>query len=73
MTPVSYTHLDVYKRQEQITPKEYKERVLNNTITDVLQEYEIHPGDVFFLPAGRVHSIGAGAFIACLLYTSICV
>ena len=34
---------------EQITPKEYKERVLNNTITDVLQEYEIHPGDVFFL------------------------
>src|SRR3712207_8567183 len=49
---------------EEITPKEYKERVLNNTITDVLQEYEIHPGDVFFLPAGRVHSIGAGAFIA---------
>lgn len=44
---------------EQITPKEYKERVLNNTITDVLQEYEIKPGDVFFLPAGRVHSIGA--------------
>lgn len=28
---------------EQITPKEYKERVLNNTITDVLQEYEIKP------------------------------
>ena len=52
---------------EQITPKEYKERVLNNTITDVLQEYEIHPGDVFFLPAGRVHSIGAGSFIAELL------
>ena len=35
---------------EQITPKEYKERVLNNTITDVLQEYEIHPGDVKFNP-----------------------
>lgn len=49
---------------EQITPKEYKERVLNGTITEVLQEYEIHPGDVFFLPAGRIHSIGAGAFIA---------
>ena len=49
---------------EQITPKEYKDRVHNNTITDVLQEYEIHPGDVFFLPAGRIHSIGAGAFIA---------
>jgi len=55
---------------EQITPKEYKERVFNNTITDVLQEYEIHPGDVFFLPAGRIHSIGAGAFIAEIQQTS---
>lgn len=55
---------------EQITPKEYKERVQNNTITDVLAEYEIHPGDVFFLPAGRIHSIGAGAFIAEIQQTS---
>lgn len=55
---------------EQITPKEYKERVQNNTITDVLQEYEVHPGDVFFLPAGRIHSIGAGSFIAEIQETS---
>lgn len=55
---------------EAITPKEYKERVHNNTITDVLQEYEIHPGDVFFLPAGRIHSIGAGSFIAEIQQTS---
>src|SRR5699024_1077551 len=55
---------------EQITPIEYRDRVLNNTITDVLQEYEIHPGDVFFLPAGRIHSIGAGAFIAEIQQTS---
>ncbi|MGE4309180.1 type I phosphomannose isomerase catalytic subunit [Bacteroides sp.] len=55
---------------EQITPKEYKDRVYNNTITEVLQEYDIQPGDVFFLPAGRVHSIGAGAFIAEIQQTS---
>ncbi|NDV66217.1 type I phosphomannose isomerase catalytic subunit [Bacteroides sp. 224] len=55
---------------EEITSKEYKERVYNNTITDVLQEYDIHPGDVFFLPAGRIHSIGAGAFIAEIQQTS---
>ncbi|KAA6338568.1 Mannose-6-phosphate isomerase ManA [termite gut metagenome] len=54
----------------QITPKEYKERILNNTITGVLQEYEIQKGDVFFLPAGRIHSIGAGAFIAEIQQTS---
>lgn len=53
-----------------ITPKEYKERIYNNTITEVLEEYEIHSGDVFFLPAGRVHSIGAGAFIAEIQQTS---
>ena len=55
---------------KQITPQEYKERVLDDTITDVLQEYEIHPGDVFFLPAGLIHSIGAGAFIAEIQQTS---
>ena len=32
--------------------------------------YAIRPGDVFFLPAGRVHSIGAGAFIAEIQQTS---
>lgn len=55
---------------KEITPKEYKERVFDHTITDVLQEYEIAAGDVFFLPAGRVHSIGAGAFIAEIQQTS---
>ncbi len=55
---------------ESITPKEYKDRIHSNTITDVLQEYDIKGGDVFFLPAGRIHSIGAGAFIAEIQQTS---
>ena len=54
----------------EISPKEYKDRVYNNTITDVLQEYQIAAGDVFFLPAGRIHSIGAGSFIAEIQQTS---
>lgn len=54
----------------QISPREYKERIYNSTITDALQEYDIHKGDVFFLPAGRIHSIGAGAFIAEIQQTS---
>ena len=49
---------------KQVTPAEYAASVADNTITDILADYQIHPGDVFFLPAGRVHSIGAGAFIA---------
>ena len=55
---------------ESISPKEYKDRIHSNTITDVLQEYDIKGGDVFFLPAGRIHSIGAGAFIAEIQQTS---
>ena len=55
---------------KQVTPAEYAASVENNTITDLLTDYAIHPGDVFFLPAGRVHSIGAGAFIAEIQQTS---
>ena len=36
----------------------------------MLQEYDIHKGDLFFLPAGRIHSIGAGSFIAEIQQTS---
>ena len=52
-----------------ITPDEYEERVANNTIEEVLQ-YDIHPGDVFNIPSGCVHSIGAGAFLAEIQQTS---
>lgn len=55
---------------EQITPKEYKERVYNGTFAEVLQTCEIKPGDVFYVPAGRVHGIGAGSFIAEIQQTS---
>ena len=55
---------------KQVTPAEYEASVGDNTITDILADYKIAPGDVFFLPAGRVHSIGAGAFIAEIQQTS---
>jgi len=55
---------------EQITPKEYKDRVHNGTFAEVLQTCAIEPGDVFYVPAGRVHGIGAGAFVAEIQQTS---
>ena len=54
----------------EITPEEYAARVEGHTITDVLRDYAVSPGDVFFLPAGRIHSIGAGSFIAEIQQTS---
>ena len=55
---------------KQIDAEEYVERVKNNTFMDVLQRYDVAEGDVFFLPAGRVHAIGAGCFIAEIQQTS---
>ncbi len=55
---------------KSVTPEEYVESVENNTVTDLLQEYEVNKGDIFFLPAGRIHSIGAGCFIAEIQQTS---
>ena len=55
---------------QEITPKEYKERVHDGTFAEVLQDCAIQPGDVFYVPAGRVHGIGAGAFVAEIQQTS---
>ena len=55
---------------QEITPEEYEEKVNDKTITDVLGRYDVHPGDVFFLPAGRIHAIGAGTFVAEIQQTS---
>ena len=44
--------------------------VEDDTITDALAEYPVKEGDVFFLPAGRIHSIGAGCFLAEIQETS---
>lgn len=54
----------------RITPDEYVERVNDNTIMEVLQFHPVKSGDVFFLPAGRVHAIGKGIFIAEIQQTS---
>lgn len=46
-----------------ITPEEYHQRVLDGTITDVLARHEVKTGDVFFIPAGRVHAICGGIMV----------
>ena len=56
--------------KKAITPEEYKAMVENDTITDALAEYNVKEGDCFFLPAGRIHSIGTGCFLAEIQQTS---
>ena len=47
-----------------LTPDEYVRMVEDNTIEQALAMHDSHAGDVFFLPAGRVHAIGAGNLLA---------
>ena len=56
-------HLYAGFRQE-ITPEEYQRRIADGTITDVLADHQVKPGDVFYLPAGRVHAICGGILLA---------
>ena len=46
------------------TPKEeIAQRIADHSITDILNRVEVKAGDVIFIPAGTIHSIGAGILI----------
>lgn len=47
-----------------MTPDDYVRRVADGTFAETLAVHSSAPGDVFFLPAGRVHAIGAGNLLA---------
>ncbi len=61
--------------KKSITPEEY-EQLANapvgdgslsghhSPMQDVIATHEAHVGDLYFLPAGRLHAIGAGNFLA---------
>lgn len=54
----------------KLTPEEYTAMVENDTICDALAQYNVKEDDVFFLPAGRIHAIGTGCFLAEIQQTS---
>lgn len=55
---------------KSISKDEYVRRVSDGTITEVLSDHRVAPGDVFFIPAGRIHAIGTGCLIAEIQQTS---
>ena len=56
--------------KEQITPDDYVRLVEEDRLTDVLARHAVAPGAAFFLPAGRIHAIGGGCFLAEIQQTS---
>lgn len=55
---------------KELTADNYAKTIDDNTFVDYLAKHEVKKGDSFFLPAGRVHAIGAGTFIAEIQQTS---
>ncbi|GAA4451980.1 class I mannose-6-phosphate isomerase [Nibrella saemangeumensis] len=53
-----------------VSREEYIDAVRSNTLTDILNREPAEAGDVFFLPAGRVHTIGKGLLLAEIQQTS---
>ena len=48
----------------------YLEKLQKNQLNDILNTEQVQAGDVFFLPAGRVHTIGKGLLLAEIQQTS---
>lgn len=56
--------------KKEITPEQYKAMIADGTICEALAQYHVKEGDCFYIPSGRIHSIGAGTFLAEIQQTS---
>jgi mannose-6-phosphate isomerase len=55
---------------QEMTEQKYVDALNSGHIMDILNKENVTAGDVFFLPAGRVHTIGKGLLIAEIQQTS---
>ena len=49
--------------KEDVTKEQFRQAILNNTVTDLLNFFEVRRGETYFIPAGTVHAIGKGCLI----------
>lgn len=55
---------------QEVTRESYQKTFNEGKLTDILNREAAEAGDVFFLPAGRVHTIGKGLLLAEIQQTS---
>jgi mannose-6-phosphate isomerase len=56
--------------RKAVKKKDYPRLAASGEIMDALASYPVKSGDVFFIPAGRVHAIGGGIVLAEVQQTS---
>lgn len=55
---------------QEVTKETYLKKLEEKKLPDILNYETVKAGDVFFIPAGRVHAIGSGLLIAEIQQTS---
>jgi mannose-6-phosphate isomerase len=55
---------------QKVDAETYLQKLESNQLTDILNFEEVKAGDVYFIPAGRVHAIGKGILLAEIQQTS---
>ncbi len=55
---------------QKVTPGMFREKLKSGRLADILNVEKVTAGDVFFMPAGRVHAIGKGIILAEIQQTS---
>jgi mannose-6-phosphate isomerase len=56
--------------KKDVTKEEYISHLNNKSLSDILNIVVVKKGDVYFIPTGRVHAIGAGVLLAEIQQTS---
>ena len=54
----------IYGFKKEISKEEFEKRIRENTLDEVMNYVPVRRGDVFFIPSGTLHAIGAGILIA---------
>ena len=49
---------------EELNQEQFRRAIQDGTLLDCLRRFKVKPGDVFFIEAGTVHSIGKGVLLA---------
>lgn len=56
--------------KQKIDKEEFKERLASSKLEETLNRESVKKGDVFYIPGGRIHTIGKGILIAEVQQTS---
>lgn len=54
----------IYGFKYSVSKDEFKDRINNDTLLDIVNKVSVRKGDVFFIEAGTLHAIGKGIVLA---------